>query len=120
MSNVLDLSMPSYVIEEDKSRQTHVVIKKNTRNVNAESPEKAARPGDQVVEKVEEAQVSKSPYDPFEDELEQQFYTDLPDFRRFFEAMQTSMDQFSDEQIVEAANKAESQFDDLTTKLVKS
>lgn len=30
------------------------------------------------------------------------------------------MDYFSDEQIVEAANKAESQFDDLATKLVKS
>lgn len=46
MSNVLDLNMPSYVIEEDKSRQTHVIIKKNTRNVNVESPEKALRPGD--------------------------------------------------------------------------
>jgi hypothetical protein len=43
MSNVLDLNMPNYVTEEDKSRQTHVVIKKNTRNVNVESPDKTAR-----------------------------------------------------------------------------
>jgi hypothetical protein len=33
MSNVLDLEMPEYVIEEDKSKQSHIVISK-----------KAARP----------------------------------------------------------------------------
>ena len=28
MSNVLDLEMPEYVIEEDKSKQSHIVISK--------------------------------------------------------------------------------------------
>lgn len=32
MSDVLDLDMPEYVIEEDKSKQTHILIsKKNVR-----------------------------------------------------------------------------------------
>ena len=47
MSNVLDLDLPSYVIEEDKSKQTHILInKKNARNIVVESPEKSVKPGE--------------------------------------------------------------------------
>jgi hypothetical protein len=36
MSNVLDLEMPDYVIEEDKSKQTHIVISKKAPRVDLE------------------------------------------------------------------------------------
>ena len=113
MSNVLDLNMPTYVVDEDKSKQTHIIInKKNARNVIVESPEKGYKPGEQTAsstEKVDDVQAPKSPYDPYEDELEFQFYVMLPDFKRFYDAAQTAIDELADEsQLLEASSKAES------------
>ena len=41
MSNVLDLEMPDYVIEEDKSKQTHIVISKKAPRVDLEKNQAA-------------------------------------------------------------------------------
>ena len=41
MSNVLDLEMPDYVIEEDKSKQTHIVISKKAPRVDLEKTQVA-------------------------------------------------------------------------------
>ena len=41
MSNVLDLEMPDYVIEEDKSKQTHIVISKKAPRVDLEKNQSA-------------------------------------------------------------------------------
>ena len=41
MSNVLDLEMPDYVFEEDKSKQTHIVISKKAPRVDLEKNQAA-------------------------------------------------------------------------------
>jgi hypothetical protein len=64
MANNLDLDMPQFIIEEDKSKQTHMVIsKKHARAlVTEEKASKESLPGS------EEAQ--KALRHPFDDELE--------------------------------------------------
>ena len=110
MSDVLDLDMPEYVIEEDKSKQTHILIsKKNVRAALVDEKQSAQQP--------EEV---KNPYDPYDDELEQQFYQNLPDFKRFYEAAQTALNGFSDAELLEASKKAETQFEEMTKKIMKS
>jgi hypothetical protein len=62
MSDVLDLDMPEYVIEEDKSKQTHILIsKKNVRAAALVDEKQSAQQPEEV----------KNPYDPYDDELEQ-------------------------------------------------
>lgn len=109
MSDVLDLNLPEYVIEEDKSKQTHIQIHKKKSHAIADEKHQQQQP--------EEV---KNPYHPYDDELEQQFYQNLPDFKRFYEASQTALDAFSDSEILEASKKAEAQFDEMTKKIVKS
>jgi hypothetical protein len=50
--------MPSFVIEEDKSKQTQMVIKKKDKEAEEE-------------------------FFPFDDELQYKFYRELPDYSRF-------------------------------------
>lgn len=103
--------MPEYVIEEDKSKQSHIVISK-----------KAARPDPEKTQQAQSAhEEAKNPFYPYDDELEYQFYRTLPDFKRFFDAAQTALDGLADEhQMGEASKLAESQFEELGRKITKS
>lgn len=76
MSNVLDLDMPDYVIEEDKSKQTHIVISKKAPRTDLEKTNSALSATEEV----------KKPFHPFDDHLELQFYRNLPDYKRFFDS----------------------------------
>jgi hypothetical protein len=44
----------------------------------------------------------------------------LPDFKRFYEAAQTALNGFSDAELLEASKKAETQFEEMTKKIMKS
>lgn len=76
MANVLDLDMPEYVINEDKSKQTHLMINKKA-SVKVEDDSKNDQGHETVI----------NPFLPFDDELEHQFYTVLPDYKRFYDAL---------------------------------
>ena len=111
MANNLDLDMPQFIIEEDKSKQTHMVIsKKHARSLVTE--EKASK---ESLPATEEAQ---APRHPFNDELERKFYMVLPDLKRFCEAAQGVID--DDPHLIESAKKMEAQFEELTKKIIKS
>lgn len=110
MSNVLDLEMPEFIIEEDKSKQTHIIISKKT---SRPDPEKHFQSAPE--------EPAKNPFHPYEDELELLFYRHLPDYKRFFDAAQTALDGFADEQQMSEASKlAEAQFEELGKRIVKS
>ena len=111
MADVLDVDVPEYKIEEDKSKQTQMVISK--KNAGVYGGLSSAGPAGKDV---------KNAFAPYSDELEHQFYAQLPDLKRFAEAESEAvyLGEGDEEELAARSAKAEQELEDLGKNLTKS
>ena len=111
MADVLDVDVPEYKIEEDKAKQTQMVITKKSAAAYS-GPGGASAAGQEV----------KNSFAPYSDELEHQFYAQLPDLKRFADAESDAMylGEGDEEELAARSAKAEQELEDLGRNLTKS
>ena len=98
LADVIDAVLPKFVLDEDKSLQTRMVIKKKP--------------------------AQEDEYFPFEDELQHKFYRDLPDLARFTTDNSSSATGSTESELEEMAKKlvksqSKDQIDERATEFVK-
>ena len=111
MANVLDVDVPEYKIEEAKSKRTQMVISKKNQSAYGAAGSAGAA-GTEV----------KNSFAPFSDELEHEFYAQLPDLKRFVgsDSETIYLGEVDEEEAAARSAKAEQDLEDLGRNLTKS
>ena len=116
LANVLDQDVPSYKIEEDKSKKSVMSVSKKPAVSGASGAARSA------ASQAKDAKVTNQ-FAPFNDEFEKDFYAVLPDLQRFVDQpteLESSLDGVSEEQLAEIYDKAEQELQALSRLLSKS